>query len=103
MYPTADYLQVFCCVNGACGYFYHPHCVARLFHPGNNAEAEELQNRIAAGEPFACPIHRCHVCKELEMRSIVDLQFAVCRRCPKAYHRKCLPRCSKCLLKIFLE
>ncbi|KAI3456861.1 hypothetical protein Pfo_013524 [Paulownia fortunei] len=84
--------EVFCCVNGACGLFYHPYCVAKLLHPGNSAAAEEQQQRIAAGEQFACPAHRCHVCKELEVRSIEDLQFAVCRRCPRAYHRKCLPR-----------
>ncbi|KAH6786328.1 hypothetical protein C2S52_005880 [Perilla frutescens var. hirtella] len=83
--------EVFCCVNGACGYFYHPRCVSRLFHPEDNAAAEKLHKRISAGEPFACPIHRCDVCEELEVRSQRDLQFAVCRRCPKAYHRKCLP------------
>ncbi|XP_042010882.1 protein ENHANCED DOWNY MILDEW 2-like [Salvia splendens] len=83
--------EVFCCVNGACGYFYHPHCVATLLHPGDDAATEELEKRIANGEPFACPIHKCHVCKELELRSTHEMQFAVCRRCPKAYHRKCLP------------
>lgn len=90
----ADCLQVFCCVNGACGYFYHPRCVATLLHPGDDAATEELEKRIANGEPFACPIHKCHVCKELELRSNHEMQFAVCRRCPKAYHRKCLPRCA---------
>ncbi|KAL1556226.1 protein ENHANCED DOWNY MILDEW 2-like isoform X1 [Salvia divinorum] len=83
--------EVFCCVNGACGYFYHPHCVATLLHPGDDDATEELEKRIANGEPFACPIHKCHVCKELELRSTHEMQFAVCRRCPKAYHRKCLP------------
>ncbi|KAL6520737.1 hypothetical protein OROHE_016918 [Orobanche hederae] len=84
--------DVFCCVNGACGFFYHPCCVAKLLHPEDEAAAEEHQQKIAAGEKFACPAHRCHVCKELEVRSIKELQFAVCRRCPRAYHRKCLPR-----------
>ncbi|KAL6570811.1 hypothetical protein OROGR_000361 [Orobanche gracilis] len=84
--------DVFCCVNGACGFFYHPYCVAKLLHPGDEAAAEEHQQKIAAGEKFACPAHRCHICKELEVRSIKELQFAVCRRCPRAYHRKCLPR-----------
>ncbi|XP_057765554.1 protein ENHANCED DOWNY MILDEW 2-like [Salvia miltiorrhiza] len=84
--------EVFCCVNGACGYFYHPRCVATLLHPGDDAATEELEKRIADGEPFACPIHKCDVCKELEVRSTDKMQFAVCRRCPKAYHRKCLPR-----------
>ncbi|GER32869.1 enhanced downy mildew 1 2 [Striga asiatica] len=84
--------EVFCCVNGACGYFYHPHCVAKLLHPGNEAAAEEQKQKIDAGEKFVCPAHRCHVCKELEARDIYELQFAVCRRCPHVYHRKCLPR-----------
>ncbi|KAL2495850.1 Protein ENHANCED DOWNY MILDEW 2 [Forsythia ovata] len=83
--------EVFRCVNGACGHFYHPGCVAKLLHNGNEAAAEELQRKIAAGEQFACPLHKCHVCKELEVKSVPNLQFAVCRRCPRAYHRKCLP------------
>ncbi|XP_051128181.1 protein ENHANCED DOWNY MILDEW 2 [Andrographis paniculata] len=84
--------EVFCCANGACGYFYHPSCVANLLHPDDRAAAAEHLKKIAAGETFACPAHKCHVCKELEVRSNHDLQFAVCRRCPRAYHRKCLPR-----------
>ncbi|KAL0443318.1 UNVERIFIED_CONTAM: protein ENHANCED DOWNY MILDEW 2 [Sesamum latifolium] len=83
--------EVFCCVNGACGHFYHPHCVAKLLHPGNRAAAQDHERRIAAGEQFACPAHKCYVCNELEVRSNLELQFAVCRRCPRAYHRKCLP------------
>lgn len=83
--------EVFRCVNGACGHFYHPGCVAKLLHKGNEAAAAELQRKIATGEQFACPLHKCHVCKELEVKSDRKLQFAVCRRCPRAYHRKCLP------------
>ncbi|CAA3017311.1 ENHANCED DOWNY MILDEW 2 [Olea europaea subsp. europaea] len=83
--------EVFRCVNGACGHFYHPRCVAKLLHEGNAAAAEELQGKIAAGEQFVCPLHKCHVCKELEVKSEPALCFAVCRRCPRAYHRKCLP------------
>ncbi|CAI9784116.1 unnamed protein product [Fraxinus pennsylvanica] len=83
--------EVFRCVNGACGHFYHPSCVAKLLHKGNEAAAAELQRKIATGEQFACPLHKCHVCKELEVKSDRKLQFAVCRRCPRAYHRKCLP------------
>ena len=51
-----------------------------------------LQKKIAAGESFTCPIHKCIVCKQVENKMDSDLQFAVCRRCPKSYHRKCLPR-----------
>ena len=32
------------------------------------------------------------LCKKGENKNFHDLQFAICRRCPKAYHRKCLPR-----------
>ncbi|XP_073143191.1 protein ENHANCED DOWNY MILDEW 2-like isoform X2 [Henckelia pumila] len=84
--------EVFRCVNGACGHFYHPHCVAKLLHPGDEAAAEEHRKQIAAGKQFACPRHICYKCKELEVSAVSDLQFAVCRRCPRAYHRKCLPR-----------
>ncbi|KAL2496006.1 Protein ENHANCED DOWNY MILDEW 2 [Forsythia ovata] len=88
--------KVFRCLNGACRHFYHPHCVAELLHNGNEAAAEELERKIVAGEQFECPLHKCHVCKELEVKSDHDLQFAICRRCPKAYHRMCLPREIAC-------
>ncbi|XP_075481593.1 protein ENHANCED DOWNY MILDEW 2 isoform X2 [Primulina tabacum] len=84
--------EVFRCGNGACGHFYHPYCVAKLLHPGNEAAAKEQQEKISSGEQFACPVHKCSVCKGLEVRSDRELQFAICRRCPRAFHRKCLPR-----------
>ncbi|XP_057971609.1 protein ENHANCED DOWNY MILDEW 2 [Malania oleifera] len=84
--------EVFACVNATCGHFYHPRCVAKLLHREDEAAAEELQGKIAAGEPFTCPIHKCHVCKKGEDKKNPEMQFAVCRRCPKSYHRKCLPR-----------
>ncbi|XP_058070757.1 protein ENHANCED DOWNY MILDEW 2-like isoform X2 [Magnolia sinica] len=84
--------EVFPCVSATCGHFYHPECVAKLLHPGNDAEAEEHKKEIAAGEPFTCPVHKCLVCKQGENKEVEELQFALCRRCPKAYHRKCLPR-----------
>ncbi|KAM0918749.1 hypothetical protein ACQ4PT_008651 [Festuca glaucescens] len=83
---------VFLCNNATCGYFYHPKCVARRLHPNNKVEALEKENSIAGGFSFTCPIHWCFQCKGLEDRSQEHLQFAVCRRCPKSYHRKCLPR-----------
>ncbi|CAL5390360.1 unnamed protein product [Camellia sinensis] len=83
--------EVFPCVSATCGLFYHPHCVAKLLHRESAAEAEELRKKIAAGESFTCPIHKCIVCKQGENKLDPDLQFAVCRRCPKSYHRKCLP------------
>ncbi|CAN4117815.1 unnamed protein product [Withania somnifera] len=48
--------------------------------------------KIAAGESFACPLHHCCVCKQREDNDIPELQFAMCRRCPTSYHRKCLPK-----------
>ncbi|XP_052177141.1 protein ENHANCED DOWNY MILDEW 2-like isoform X3 [Diospyros lotus] len=84
--------EVFQCVSATCGRFYHPHCVAKLLHRENPAEAEVLQKKIVAGESFACPIHKCIVCKQGENKEDAEFQFAVCRRCPKSYHKKCLPR-----------
>lgn len=84
--------EVFPCVNLTCGHFYHPKCVADLLFETNKIEAAKYEKRIASGKSFTCPVHRCHVCKQGENRGVKELQFAVCRRCPKAYHRKCLPR-----------
>ncbi|KAL0875351.1 hypothetical protein Bca101_025056 [Brassica carinata] len=83
--------EVFQCVSATCGYFYHPRCVSKRLHLGNKEEAEALERQIIAGE-FTCPLHKCSVCKNGEVKTDSDLQFAVCRRCPKSYHRKCLPR-----------
>lgn len=69
-----------------------PKCVAQQLHPDNRSEASELEKKITEGFSFTCPIHWCFHCKGLEDRTKEPLQFAVCRRCPKSYHRKCLPR-----------
>ena len=66
--------------------------MSKLLHREDEAAAEELQKKIAAGGSFTCPIHKCSVCKQGENKKDPQLQFAVCRRCPKSYHRKCLPR-----------
>ena len=86
---------MFLCNNATCGYFYHPKCVARRLHPNNKIEALEKENSITGGSSFTCPIHWCFQCKGLEDRTQEHLQFAVCRSCPKSYHRKCLPRCCQ--------
>ncbi|KAJ4815744.1 Protein ENHANCED DOWNY MILDEW 2 [Rhynchospora pubera] len=83
--------EVFQCSNATCGYFYHPKCVAKLLYPDEEAAASECEKTVLDGR-FVCPYHRCTVCKQLEVKSDPDLQFAICRRCPKSYHRKCLPR-----------
>lgn len=84
--------EVFRCNSATCGLFYHPYCVATRLHEDNPTAIDEFTKKIAAGESFTCPIHKCHVCKGVEDKTDDGLQFAVCRRCPKSYHRKCLPR-----------
>ncbi|KAK7288464.1 hypothetical protein RIF29_01924 [Crotalaria pallida] len=84
--------EVFKCASATCGFFYHPHCVAKLLKGVVEDTPKELERDIAQGVPFTCPTHYCHVCKEMEDKKQHDLQFAVCRRCPSSYHRKCLPR-----------
>ncbi|KAL8031055.1 hypothetical protein ABFX02_13G000700 [Erythranthe guttata] len=84
--------KVFACVSATCGHFYHPRCISELVFPGNENQAREFQKQIEAGDSFTCPAHKCYVCKQGEDKNVDEMQFAVCRRCPKAYHRKCLPR-----------
>ncbi|KAJ4900833.1 EDM2-like protein1 [Raphanus sativus] len=84
--------EVFPCSASNCGHFYHPTCVAKLLHDGDQIKTEELQAKISAKDPFFCPLHICKVCKTSENKNLFALHFAVCRRCPTAYHRKCLPR-----------
>lgn len=83
--------EVVPCVSPICGQFYHPHCVAKLICEDDGVPSEELEKKITMGEPFTCPVHKCRVCKKGENKEDRDLQFAVCMRCPKSYHRKCLP------------
>ncbi|XP_044426770.1 protein ENHANCED DOWNY MILDEW 2 isoform X2 [Triticum aestivum] len=84
--------EVFPCASASCGHFYHAKCVAQLLFPENEAKATEYTARIINGAKFACPVHKCDVCKYGENKEVKELQFAVCRRCPKSYHRRCLPR-----------
>ncbi|KAD6454149.1 hypothetical protein E3N88_08855 [Mikania micrantha] len=84
--------EVFQCASATCGHFYHPECVANLIHPSDETLANQLKSQIASREPFTCPIHKCHLCQNGENKDEYELQFAICRRCPKAYHRKCLPK-----------
>ncbi|CAI8596663.1 unnamed protein product [Vicia faba] len=84
--------EVFKCASATCGFFYHPECVTKLLKLVVKDAPAELSNNIAKGEPFTCPAHYCRICKEMENKNKHELHFAVCRRCPKSYHRKCLPR-----------
>ncbi|XP_066159908.1 protein ENHANCED DOWNY MILDEW 2 isoform X2 [Oryza sativa Japonica Group] len=81
--------KVFQCCNASCGRFYHPKCVAGLLEPDG---ACGLEKRIADGMTFTCPVHWCFECKQIEDRSQTQLWLAVCRRCVRSYHKKCLPR-----------
>ncbi|KAK3136362.1 hypothetical protein QOZ80_5BG0432770 [Eleusine coracana subsp. coracana] len=83
--------EVVQCKDANCGHFYHPKCVAELLHPNSKVRATLSEQRIAAGLKFLCPVHNCHLCNEGENKDDVNMQFAVCRRCPTTYHRKCLP------------
>ncbi|KAG8387224.1 hypothetical protein BUALT_Bualt03G0231000 [Buddleja alternifolia] len=84
--------KVFPCVSATCGHFYHPHCVSKRVFPGDDYQAQELRKQIEVGDSFTCPAHKCFVCKQGEDRNVPHMEFAICRRCPKAYHHKCLPR-----------
>lgn len=84
--------QVFPCVTANCGQYYHPECVARLLSPDTVTKYEETIKSIANGNAFVCPLHICVSCRQGENKNVHDLQFAMCRRCPKAFHRKCLPK-----------
>ncbi|KVI08152.1 hypothetical protein Ccrd_013482 [Cynara cardunculus var. scolymus] len=59
-----------------CGHFYHPKCVAKMLHEEGDAATQELQEEIAAGEPFTCHAHKCHKCKKGEHEKVEALQFA---------------------------
>ncbi|KAL6905880.1 hypothetical protein ACP4OV_003481 [Aristida adscensionis] len=82
--------DVYQCKHEDCGYFYHPKCVVDLLYPDEEEASALVEIEMAAGE-FSCPMHECTACKEGEDKNDKDMQFAVCRRCPTAYHRKCLP------------
>ncbi|XP_027907180.1 protein ENHANCED DOWNY MILDEW 2-like [Vigna unguiculata] len=84
--------EVFPCVTANCGHYYHPDCVARLLSNGIDTEQEEMRRKVAIGKAFVCPLHACSLCKKGEVKNVHHLQLAICRRCPKAYHRKCLPK-----------
>lgn len=83
--------EVFQCEVDDCGHFYHPKCVAELVYPDSEYEATLFELHVAAREKFTCPRHECIVCKGGEDKNDRRMQFAVCRRCPTTYHRKCLP------------
>ncbi|KAF0899360.1 hypothetical protein E2562_018246, partial [Oryza meyeriana var. granulata] len=84
--------KVFQCNKESCGHFYHPKCIAVLLEPEDTDGACKLAERISDGMSFTCPVHWCFKCGKMEDRTQTELQFAVCRRCPRSYHTECLPR-----------
>ncbi|CAM6013852.1 unnamed protein product [Sphagnum balticum] len=81
--------QVFVCDVALCGRFYHPTCIAKELVPENSkAFAENVRE---GRDTFSCPLHKCKLCGKAENKEDKDLQLAKCRRCPSAWHRKCLP------------
>uniref|UniRef100_A0A0D9XXW6 Zinc finger PHD-type domain-containing protein n=1 Tax=Leersia perrieri TaxID=77586 RepID=A0A0D9XXW6_9ORYZ len=89
--PKSNNDAVFQCEDKKCGHFYHPKCLARLLYPDSSKQALNFEQEVAHGLKFLCPVHKCHTCKEGENKDDEKMQLAVCRRCPTAYHRKCLP------------
>jgi hypothetical protein len=90
--------EVFVCDVASCGKFYHPWCVASKLKPTAGDEREALANGIRAGEEsFTCPLHMCKECGKGEEKEDRGLNLAKCRRCPAAWHVKCLPRCVSAL------
>jgi len=88
---TSSQPEVFQCSHDDCAHFYHPKCIAQLLYP-NSEEATLFEVEVAAArEKFTCPVHECIECKGVENKNDRSMQFAVCRRCPTVYHRKCLP------------
>ncbi|XP_076929948.1 protein ENHANCED DOWNY MILDEW 2-like [Bidens hawaiensis] len=84
--------EIFPCVSATCGHFYHPGCAAYLLYPNDETLSSQLTGQIAAGISFTCPIHKCKQCGQGEDKDVHESQFAVCRRCPTSYHRRCLPK-----------
>ncbi|KAG0551795.1 hypothetical protein BDA96_01G453800 [Sorghum bicolor] len=85
--PPGSPEEVLKCQKKYCGRFYHPKCLSKY---------DPTKNR----QDFECPLHECHSCKNKGETVITSEQtekkketyLVQCRRCPVAYHRKCLPR-----------
>ena len=86
------FLQVFVCDAAMCGHFYHPMCAAELIlRDSDKIEQTALAQMIKEGKGFVCPMHKCWKCGKGEVKEERDLQFGICRRCPRVWHRKCFP------------
>lgn len=80
------------CDAAMCGHFYHPSCIAALIlRDKDSSEQEALAESIKDKKGFVCTMHKCWKCDKGEDKKDKDLQFGICRRCPRVWHRKCLP------------
>ena len=68
------------CIVASCGRFYHPKCMK---------EAKKKLTHTAKGLKEMCPLHWCAKCKKQKTDELGEI--VPCRRCPKAYHRDCIP------------
>lgn len=85
-------MQVFVCNVACCGKFYHPKCIASKLAVAPSERGTLAENIQAGKESFTCTLHTCKACGEGENREVIDLNLVKCRRCPIAWHKKCLPR-----------
>nr|GEX62559.1 hypothetical protein [Tanacetum cinerariifolium] len=65
--------EVFCCCSKTCGHFYHPKCVAKLIQDESDTKTQLIEEKIADGGSFICPIHKCHKFKQEENKKAFDL------------------------------
>eukprot|EP00271_Cylindrocystis_brebissonii_P000056 TRINITY_DN1004_c0_g6_i3.p1 TRINITY_DN1004_c0_g6~~TRINITY_DN1004_c0_g6_i3.p1 ORF type:complete len:1293 (-),score=211.39 TRINITY_DN1004_c0_g6_i3:1358-4936(-) len=96
--------KVFLCDVALCGHFYHPECVAKeilnlereLSKSERKERAESLAQGIREGrEILRCPLHECQKCRLPEGDDASkdrEERLVRCRRCPRAWHVKCIPR-----------
>nr|XP_024364367.1 uncharacterized protein LOC112276843 [Physcomitrium patens]PNR28122.1 hypothetical protein PHYPA_028714 [Physcomitrium patens] len=91
---SADHQQVFKCEHRQCKRFYHPACVAKLLVP--DVALNNLACRIQLKfETFTCPLHKCANCNLDEDKADPTLCLIKCRRCPAAWHERCLPQACR--------
>ncbi|CAL4913711.1 unnamed protein product [Urochloa decumbens] len=101
--------KVFQCNNQYCGRFYHLQCLSQYDHRSFSHLKCFVHDPNKKPLVFECPMHECCSCKnkgekmvgkettdakklESESKGEKKMYLALCRRCPVAYHWKCLPR-----------
>ncbi|KAJ7527015.1 hypothetical protein O6H91_16G032300 [Diphasiastrum complanatum] len=81
--------EVFVCDVALCGRFYHPACAAKLL-VSKEEHASFIERILNSVEAFSCPLHKCVKCKKGDMRESEETRLYGCRRCPRAWHKKCI-------------